>query len=43
MGLEYLHGEGITHRDLKPANVVAYNIRDRIRVRLTDFGVSKYM
>jgi serine/threonine protein kinase len=38
--LAYLHARGITHRDIKPDNILISE-RDPLRVKLSDFGLSK--
>lgn len=39
---EVAHGEGVVHRDIKPANVFVLNSEDALRVKVFDFGISKY-
>jgi serine/threonine protein kinase len=42
LGVEYMHGRGITHRDLKPANLLVSNKPgETTRLRLADFGMSQ--
>ena len=38
--LAALHERGIVHRDLKPANVLLSVTRDRLVVKITDFGIA---
>ena len=38
--LSYLHGQKIIHCDLKPSNLL---VKDKMEVKITDFGVSKIM
>ena len=42
-GLHYLHDEiGIVHRDIKPENFLIYNVENRNKVKLIDFGFATY-
>jgi serine/threonine-protein kinase len=41
-GLTALHAAGIVHRDIKPENVFLARDRDGVRVKLLDFGISKF-
>ena len=38
--LQYMNECGILHRDLKPANILVDTSKDRVNVRLSDFGLS---
>jgi serine/threonine protein kinase len=40
-GLAYLHGEGIIHRDLKPTNILLFSEGEKLRAKITDFGIAK--
>ncbi|MBX2903315.1 MAG: serine/threonine protein kinase [Chitinophagales bacterium] len=40
-GLAYLHKEGIIHRDLKPTNILLFNEGEKLRAKITDFGIAK--
>ncbi|KAK6957893.1 hypothetical protein Daesc_000682 [Daldinia eschscholtzii] len=40
-GLEIMHQEGIAHRDLKPQNILVVSKEPNIKVKITDFGLSK--
>jgi serine/threonine protein kinase len=40
-GLAYLHSEGIIHRDLKPTNILLFSGGEKLRAKITDFGIAK--
>ncbi|KAI1473821.1 kinase-like protein [Daldinia eschscholtzii] len=40
-GLKIMHQEGIAHRDLKPQNILVVSTEPNIKVKITDFGLSK--
>jgi serine/threonine protein kinase len=40
-GLAYLHCEGIIHRDLKPTNILLFSEGEKLRAKITDFGIAK--
>ena len=41
--LYYLHSYGIAHRDLKPENILMENNSSNADVKLSDFGLSKFL
>eukprot|EP00494_Astrolonche_serrata_P023264 UN23522 len=41
--LKYLHHMGITHRDLKPENILFVDDSKYSQIKVTDFGLSKYI
>ncbi|XP_062571619.1 serine/threonine-protein kinase Chk2-like [Saccostrea cucullata] len=41
--VKYLHDEGITHRDLKPENILLANEENETLIKVTDFGLSKFV
>lgn len=41
--LAYLHGKGICHRDLKPENILLDKPGDDAVIKITDFGLSKFV
>ncbi|CAK1556321.1 unnamed protein product [Leptosia nina] len=43
LAVKYLHSQGITHRDLKPENVLLESKEEVTLVKITDFGLSKYV
>ncbi len=40
-GLTAVHDAGVLHRDIKPENILLDFYGDRVRVKLTDFGVAR--
>ncbi|KAL8577458.1 hypothetical protein ACOMHN_021910 [Nucella lapillus] len=40
---KYLHEQGITHRDLKPENILLATDADETLIKVTDFGLSKFV
>jgi serine/threonine protein kinase len=40
-GLAYLHKENIIHRDLKPTNILLFSEGEKLRAKITDFGIAK--
>ncbi|KAL0104825.1 hypothetical protein PUN28_016457 [Cardiocondyla obscurior] len=43
LAVYYLHKEGITHRDLKPENILLKDDTDKPLVKVSDFGMSKFV
>ncbi|CAG4982930.1 unnamed protein product [Parnassius apollo] len=43
LAVKYLHSQGITHRDLKPENVLLESKEEETLVKITDFGLSKFV
>ncbi|KPI94446.1 PREDICTED: ovarian-specific serine/threonine-protein kinase Lok-like [Papilio xuthus] len=43
VAVKYLHSQGITHRDLKPENVLLESKDEETLVKITDFGLSKFV
>ncbi|KAI8782455.1 serine/threonine-protein kinase Chk2 [Biomphalaria glabrata] len=41
--IKYLHDEGITHRDLKPENILLASDDLETLIKVTDFGLSKFV
>ena len=39
--LIYAHKQGIVHRDIKPSNILASRSRNKLRVKVSDFGLAK--
>lgn len=40
-GLEFLHEKGLVHRDLKPQNILLQFDNSKLRVLISDFGLSR--
>ncbi|ELT98753.1 hypothetical protein CAPTEDRAFT_224883 [Capitella teleta] len=43
LSLQYLHEQGISHRDLKPENILLSGESNITLVKVTDFGLSKFV
>ncbi|XP_043282742.1 serine/threonine-protein kinase Chk2-like [Venturia canescens] len=43
LAVNYLHKQGITHRDLKPENILLASNAEYPLVKVTDFGLSKFV
>ncbi|XP_013386116.1 serine/threonine-protein kinase Chk2 [Lingula anatina] len=43
LAVKYLHDQGITHRDLKPENILLATDENETLVKVTDFGLSKFV
>ncbi|XP_063419076.1 serine/threonine-protein kinase Chk2-like [Mytilus trossulus] len=41
--VKYLHDQGITHRDLKPENILLATDANETLIKVTDFGLSKFV
>ncbi|MFF0869996.1 protein kinase [Nonomuraea sp. NPDC003560] len=41
--LEHSHGREVVHRDIKPANIMVHRVGGRVRVKVMDFGIAKFM
>jgi eukaryotic-like serine/threonine-protein kinase len=39
--LEFAHEAGIVHRDIKPSNILATTTGNRLRLKVSDFGLAK--
>lgn len=42
LAIKYCHDHSIVHRDLKPENILFESVKDSARLKLIDFGTSKY-
>jgi hypothetical protein len=40
-GFAYAHSEGFVHRDLKPQNILLTKVDNTLKVKVSDFGLSK--
>ena len=40
-GLACLHSNNIIHRDLKPSNILLFSEGEKLRAKITDFGIAK--
>lgn len=43
MAIKHLHSIGIVHRDLKPENLLYASNDDDANIKITDFGLAKYL
>ncbi|GFN76867.1 calcium/calmodulin-dependent protein kinase type 1 [Plakobranchus ocellatus] len=43
VAIKYLHDQGITHRDLKPENILLATDELETLIKVTDFGLSKFV
>lgn len=42
-GLDYAHRQGVIHRDIKPSNVMLVKQCERLRAKITDFGIAQML
>jgi serine/threonine-protein kinase Chk2 len=43
LGVKYLHDRNVSHRDLKPENILLSSDEEETLVKVTDFGLSKFI
>lgn len=43
LAVKYLHDQNITHRDLKPENILLSSENNETLIKVTDFGLSKFV
>ena len=41
--LSYVHSENLLHRDIKPTNIMLVNDKNKIKIKLLDFGIALIM
>ena len=42
-GIDFLHSHDIIHRDLKPQNILVDRYKEKLTIKITDFGISKHL
>ena len=42
-GIAYMHGQGYFHRDLKPENLLYESEDEHSAIKITDFGLARFV
>ena len=42
-GVGYVHAQGLIHRDLKPENLLYCNDEEMSSIKITDFGLARFV